>query len=196
MKYLFIFIFITISSKLVSSQDIFVKKRPENKFVNYNISLEKLIDSLKLNKMHVRIHVSKLKYLLSITIDSKIIKTYPLVLGTDPVNNKLREGDRCTPEGKFKIKAMYPHKSWSKFIWFDYPNDDSYKKHNLAKKNKLIPQNSTIGGHVGIHGVPNGADYFIDTRQNWTWGCISLKNKDINEIYNFVFVGMIVEIEK
>ena len=91
---------------------------------------------------------------------------------------------------------MYPHKSWSKFIWFDYPNDDSYKKHNLAKKNNLIPQNSTIGGDVGIHGVPNGADYFIDTRQNWTWGCVSLKNNDINEIYKFVFVGMIVEIEK
>jgi len=196
MRYLFIFIFITISSRLVSSQDIFAKRRAENKLVNYNISLEKLIDSLKLNKMHVRIHVSKLKYQLSITIDSKIIKTYPIVLGTDPHNDKLREGDRCTPEGKFKIKAMYPHKSWSKFIWFDYPNDNSYKKHNLAKKNKLIPQNSTIGGDVGIHGVPNGADYFIDTRQNWTWGCVSLKNKDINEIYKFVFVGMIVEIEK
>jgi murein L,D-transpeptidase YafK len=196
MRYFFIFIFLAVCNGLSFFQDNSVKKKPESNLINYNISLDRLLDSLKLNKMHAKIHVSKLKYLLSISIDTRIIKSYPIVLGTDPVNDKLREGDRCTPEGKFKIKAMYPHKSWSKFIWFDYPNAESYEKHNLAKKNKVIPSNATIGGEVGIHGVPGGADYVIDMRQNWTWGCISLKNNDINEIYKFAFIGMIVEIEK
>jgi len=196
MRYLFIFVFLIICNGQISCQDIIVKKNPETNLINYNISLDKLLDSLKFNKMHAKIHVYKLKYLLSISIDSKVIKSYPIVLGTDPINEKLREGDRCTPEGKFKIKAMYPHKLWSKFIWFDYPNVESYKKHKQAKKNKEIPKNSTIGGDVGIHGVPSGAEYAIDARQNWTWGCVSLKNKDINEIYKFAFIGLIVEIEK
>jgi murein L,D-transpeptidase YafK len=196
MKYLFYFIFLFICSGMNFCQNDAVKKPPENKLINYNISLDKLLDSLKLNKTHAMIRVSKLNYLLSISIDSKVIKSYPVVLGSDPVHDKLREGDRCTPEGKFKIKAMYPHKAWSKFIWFDYPNIESYKKHNQAKKKKEIPTNSTIGGDVGIHGVPNGADYVIDQKQNWTWGCVSLKNKDINEIYRFAFIGMVVEIGK
>ncbi len=196
MRYFLIIIFLTIHNGLIVSQNNIVPQQSVNKLINYNIPLSTLIDSLKLNKMHAKILVSKLKYQLSVSIDSKIIKTYPIVLGTNPVNDKLREGDRCTPEGTFKVKAKYPHKSWSKFIWFDYPNVESYKKHNQAKKDKVIPMNSTIGGDVGIHGLPNGADYAIDTRQNWTWGCISLKNKDINELYQLVFVGMTVEIEK
>lgn len=164
--------------------------------INYNIPLEHLVDSLKINKQNAKIQISKLKYILSIVIDDKTLKSYPIVLGKNPVDDKLREGDKCTPEGKFKIIAKYPHKSWSKFIWFDYPNETSRKKHNQAKKYKRIPKNSSIGGDVGIHGVPNGADSLIDKRKNWTFGCISLKTKDINELYKFVFIGMTVEIEK
>jgi murein L,D-transpeptidase YafK len=196
MRYLTLSIFLLINIDLSFCQDSIDKKKQQNNFVNYNISLQRIIDSLKLNKTHAKIQVSKLKYTLSISIDSKVIKSYPIVLGTNPINDKLREGDRCTPEGRFKIISKYPHKAWSKFIWFDYPNVESYKKHNQAKQNKIIPKNSTIGGEVGIHGVPNGADHAIDEKQNWTWGCVSLKNNDINEIYKFVFIGMVVEIEK
>ena len=30
-------------------------------------------------------------------------------------------GDKCTPEGKFKMITKHPHKEWSKFIWINYP---------------------------------------------------------------------------
>lgn len=170
--------------------------KDNRELINYNISLNKLFDSLKLNKNKAQIFVIKSKYILAIKVDSKIIKSYPIVLGLNPVDDKLKQGDRCTPEGKFKIKSKFPHKEWSKFIWFDYPNQSSFIKHNNAKRNGLISKNSSIGGEVGIHGVPSGADYVIDKKQNWTWGCISLKNKDIDEIYDFVFVGMTVEIIK
>lgn len=169
----------------------------DQEFTNYNIPLKKLVDSLKLNNRKAKILVFKSKYLLKIVFeDTTIVKCYPVVFGFNPIDDKLREGDGCTPEGNFKIISMYPHKSWSKFIWFDYPNDHSKIKHNSAKTKGLIPKDSRIGGEVGIHGVPSGADFAIDKRQNWTLGCVSLKNSDIDEIYNFVFVGMPVEIQK
>jgi murein L,D-transpeptidase YafK len=180
----------SFSSAAVHSSDsaIIIKSEKPLKF---------LLDSLKIDPQTLQFLVVKSKYELSVWHDSMKIKTYPVVFGTNPVDDKLREGDRCTPEGKFKIRSKYPHPSWSKFIWIDYPNADSWKKHNAAKKKGLIPQNATIGGEVGIHGVPENSDFAIDQKNNWTWGCISLKTKDINEIYPyFNSKNTIVEIRK
>ena len=122
------------------------------------------------------------------------IKSYPVVFGSNPIDDKLRQGDSCTPEGIFKVRAHYPHKSWSKFIWIDYPTEDSWKKHNTAKSSGFITENAAIGGEIGIHGVPEGYDNMIDEKYNWTLGCISLKNVDVNEIYMIIKVGTKIEI--
>lgn len=198
MRFLLLF-FITVSVSCngqSSRKGIVAEKNVKTGLINYHIPFDRITDSLKLKKNRARILVSKSKYLLTIKIDTIVVKNYPVVFGFNPIDDKLREGDGCTPEGKFKIKAMYAHKSWSKFIWFDYPNETSWVKHNQAKKKGIIPGQSRIGGDVGIHGVPKGADYAIDQRQNWTLGCVSLKNKDIAEIYKLAFIGMTVEIEK
>jgi murein L,D-transpeptidase YafK len=197
MKHIYILIIpILLLSTGICSENSKPWKNPANTYTNYTISLNKLVDSLKLNKTHVKILVVKSKYILSILIDNTTIKSYPCVLGFNPVDDKLREGDGCTPEGKFMIKAKYPHALWSKFIWFDYPNEASRIKHKQAKERGTISKDSRIGGDVGIHGVPINADYLIDKKENWTLGCVSLKNKDINEIYNFVAIGMSVEIRR
>lgn len=81
-------------------------------------------------------------------------------------------------------------------MWIDYPNADSWKKHNAAKQQGKIPKDAKIGGEVGIHGVPDGYDFAIDVKQNWTLGCISLKNKDVIELYEFIFDSTIIEIRK
>ncbi|MEM7726994.1 MAG: L,D-transpeptidase [Cyanobacteria bacterium P01_A01_bin.45] len=47
---------------------------------------------------------------------------------------------------------------------------------------------NTIGGQVGIHGVPPQSDRMIDDRKNWTWGCLSLKNQNVDELYQVVKV--------
>lgn len=164
------------------------------KLINYDFSVKHLLDSLGAKKSELRIVISKSNYLLCIVKGNLIVKSYPVVFGFNAVDDKLREGDGATPEGVFKVRALYPHKSWSKFIWFDYPNDASWVKHNKAKEQGKISASSKIGGEVGIHGVPKDSDYAIDEKQNWTLGCISLKNKDIDEVYSFTFVGMTVEI--
>lgn len=148
--------------------------------------LESILDSLNIQNKELSILIDKSDYKLQIIAGKKVIKTYPVVFSSNPVDDKLKEGDRCTPEETFYIKSKYPHKSWNKFIWLDYPNENSLNKIKKAKEEKRIPYNASPGGEIGIHGVPKGSDDAIDKKQNWTWGCISLKNKDIDEIYSVI----------
>lgn len=159
-------------------------------------SLGKILEKENIAANTIEIHVDKSDYLLSIKADGKVLKQYPIVLGSNPIDDKRCEGDRCTPEGRFGIRDKYPHKKWSKFIWIDYPNEDSWTKHNTSKQAGEIPADATIGGEVGIHGVPDSCDYLIDNHTNWTWGCISLKNDDINDFYPYVSTKTVVVIEK
>ena len=49
---------------------------------------------------------------------------------------------------------------------------------------------------MGIHGTPEGGDYLIDNKVNWTWGCISLNRKDVDEIYPYIKKSTEIIIEK
>lgn len=160
------------------------------------INLKHLMDSLRANPASVRILIDKSDYTLSVILGHKLLKIYPVVFGHDENGDKLMQGDRLTPEGDFKIVNKYKHPKWSRFIWLNYPNASSYKKHALAKRNGKIPPNAKIGGEVGIHGVPEGKDHYIDDKFNWTLGCISLKNKDIEELYPFINKKTVITIQK
>lgn len=165
-------------------------------FADTNPTLKEIVASLQLQKEDLSLFIDKSDYTLQVLADTTIVKTYAMVLGTNPIDDKLMQGDRATPEGIFKVRASYPHKSWSKFIWIDYPTKNSWKKHNAAKTENRIPKDVKIGGEIGIHGVPNNRDTLINNKQNWTWGCISLKNDDINELFEVVYDGMEIEIVK
>ncbi len=162
--------------------------------LNYDKSIFALLHTQNPDKYKVSLLAEKSKYKLTVFYDKKPLKSYPVVLGQNPVDDKLKEGDSCTPEGRFKIKAHYKHPHWSKFLWLNYPTVDSWKKYNLAKMNGKLKFTDSIGGQIGIHGVPDNDDTLIEKRINWTSGCISLKTKDINELYEIIKDGTIVEI--
>lgn len=162
-----------------------VSAEPEKKYINYQTPLTDLMDSLNITSSTIEVHIDKSDYTLRIISGEQLIKEYPCVFGGNPKDDKLREGDQCTPEGEFRIVTKYPHKSWSKFIWINYPTNDSWRKHNAAKANGDIPKDANIGGEIGIHGVPGDMNGLIKGRRNWTLGCISLTNPDVNEIYPY-----------
>ncbi|MCX6352320.1 MAG: L,D-transpeptidase [Bacteroidetes bacterium] len=193
MKKLLIFssVFIAAYFACQSSKTKSVKNKEP---FNHNIPLKRILDSLHLASKKLEIIIHKSDYELSIANNGKILKTYPVVFGGNPVDDKLKEGDGCTPEGVFHIRNKYPHKSWSYFMWVDFPTKESLAKHNKAKKEGKLKPDDTIGGEVGIHGVPKGTDAMIKTRYNWTLGCISLTNEDITEVYNNITVGAKVSI--
>jgi murein L,D-transpeptidase YafK len=161
--------------------------------LNYDQSLSKLLGN-QIEKEKISVLIEKSKYRLTIFYNLQPIKSYPVVLGGNPTGNKLHEGDQKTPEGKFHIRDLNSHPQWSKFMWLDYPTPQSWRKHFQAKAAGQINWLLPIGGEVGIHGVAPGADGLINKRINWTWGCISLKNNDVNEIAQVAKVGTLVEI--
>lgn len=167
--------------------------RTQLELLNYERSLLDLIPA-PIDKSQTAILIEKSNYQLTLYYQNQPIKSYPVVFGGSPVGDKLREGDYKTPEGIFQIRDLYPHPSWSKFIWLDYPNQESWRKHLEAKKAGKIKPSDTVGSEIGIHGAPQNRDYLIDQQSNWTWGCISLKNKDVDEIYSVIQTGTKVEI--
>ncbi len=135
---------------------------------------------------NLEILIDKSDYTLQVYHKDSLLITYPCVFGFDAVSDKMKEGDGATPEGEFGIRSMYPHRSWSYFIWIDYPNEESWKRFRKRKADGTIESSATIGGEVGIHGVPEGTDEMIANRSNWTLGCISLTNKHITDLYKSI----------
>ncbi|MEM7036873.1 MAG: L,D-transpeptidase, partial [Bacteroidota bacterium] len=83
--------------------------------------VENLADSnplplAEIDPSQTRIVIHKSDYQLKLYEKGNLLKTYPVVFGSNPVDDKKMQGDACTPEGTFKIRAMYDHKSWTKFM--------------------------------------------------------------------------------
>ena len=135
---------------------------------------------------NLKILIDKSAYTLQVYHKDSLLITYPCVFGFDPVSDKMQEGDGATPEGEFGIRSMYPHKSWSYFIWIDYPNEESWNRFRKRKADGTIEGSATIGGEVGIHGVPGSADDLISNKTNWTLGCISLTSVHITDLYKSI----------
>ncbi len=154
-----------------------------------SLSIAQQIALYQLDPDAVTVHISKLSHTLTLSIGTHTLREYACVFGGDPVSDKKYEGDQCTPEGTFHVLSKYPHKSWEKFIWIDYPTADSQRKYEANQRRGLIPEGRGIGGSIGIHGVPDHHDYLIEQNVNWTLGCISLRTDDINEIYQYVHAG-------
>jgi len=163
----------------------FTCRAQSDNYKNYGSDLSVIINQYNVDTGKISFLIDKSDYKLSILADTLVLKEYPVVFGHNPVDDKLRQGDNCTPEGKFNMLIKYPHPKWSRFILINYLTRDSWRKHNFAISRGEIPKDSKIGGEIGIHGVPYEMNFLIDIHYNWTAGCISLKNPDINEIYPY-----------
>lgn len=144
----------------------------------------------------VSIEIDKSDYELSVYDEKGWYATYPVVFGNSSLDDKRMEGDKNTPEGKFRILSKRVHEKWCRFLALDYPTPDDREKFNKRKEKGEIPANASIGGGIGIHGVWPHEDFVIDRYKNWTLGCISMKNDDVMELYSFTQPGTKVTIKK
>ena len=144
----------------------------------------------------VYIVIDKSDYELNVYDSKGWFATYPVVFGNSTLEDKKMEGDRNTPEGSFHIISKKVHDKWDRFMALDYPTRESYEKFRLRKLKGEIPSDARIGGGVGIHGTWPHDDYIIDRYKNWTMGCISMKNNDVEDLYSYVPAGTKVIIRK
>jgi lipoprotein-anchoring transpeptidase ErfK/SrfK len=126
------------------------------------------------------------------------VKVYPAVFGKDPYWAKLYQGDHRTPEGEYHIISKYFHPFWSRFMMLDYPTAVNEEIYHWSRARGLLPVRGRsvpgIGGAIGIHGTE---DESLNRRGvNWTQGCISLFNHDMEELYGLVPIGTRVVIER
>lgn len=133
--------------------------------------------------------IDKSQYELSVFDSKGWLITYPVVFGSNDLRDKLYEGDRKTPEGTFTIVEKKVHNKWDRFMGLNYPTPESYQKFTERKQEGIIPGSAKIGGGIGIHGTWPHEDFQVDRYRNWTDGCISMRNKDVEELYNMVPVG-------
>ena len=167
--------------------------------LTHDVKEKKLLEQVKqrkLAKSKLFIKIYKKARKLEVHYNGEKLVSYPCVFGFDPKGDKMKEGDGRTPEGKYGIRSMYPHRSWSYFIWVDYPNKTSWERFNKRKKEGTIAKGDRIGGEIGIHGVPEGGDYMIDSQTDWTLGCISLKTAHITDLYKSISKESKMEIYK
>jgi len=153
-------------------------------------ALNRPFDPDTINPDSVSIKVFKSKYRLQVYHKGKLLTAYKCVFGPNCTMQKMQEGDRRTPEGTFTILDVKGHDKWEKFMLLDYPNEESRRIFEQAKANGLIPANARIGGSVGIHGIWSNGDNVIDLKHNWTDGCVSIKNRDVQELAKIVRPGV------
>ena len=154
----------------------------------YTKSIGEICEEKGIRTYRASIIVIKAKRKLFFYLDGKFVKTYPVVFGKNPNKQKLYEGDNCTPEGVFRVVSKKVHEEWSRFILLNYPTWDDMKRHKKACSQGLIPLRGDrcigLGGGIGIHGTHSEA--LNRSRVDWTDGCISLFNRDIEEFFPYV----------
>lgn len=140
--------------------------------------------------------VDKSDYELHVYDDKGWFASYPVVFGNSSLSDKKMEGDKNTPEGTFHIASKRVHDKWHRFMALDYPTKESWEKFNKRKANGEIPSSARIGGGIGVHGVWPHEDFQIDRYRNWTLGCVSMKNEDVEHLYQYTPVGTRITIRK
>ena len=137
---------------------------------------------------------------------NEIIKRFRISSGKGGSGTKRQQGDNKTPLGAYKIVEFRENSRFHFFMQINYPNtlDAWYGyKNNLINakefkeivkavtKNNLPPQDTSLGGNIGIHGIGEVTDekLSIHDRHDWTEGCIALKNEEISELKKFVTIG-------
>jgi len=117
-------------------------------------------------------------------------------------------GDHQTPIGNFRIGWISDETRFHRFMGLNYPDaeaarqgyerglidDEQWRRIRYAlNTGNVPPQNTILGGMIGIHGVGQG-DLEIHGQYNWTNGCVALTNEQIDILSSYVRVGTRVEI--
>jgi len=139
--------------------------------------------------------VDKSDYELKVYDEEGWYATFPVVFGSKDLRDKMREGDKRTPDGQFKVILKKIHDKWGPELLPDYPNEDSYRKFNERRSSGIIPSSARIGGGIAIHATRPEEEWTVDNYYNWTDGCVSVKYTEMKELYEVIPLGTPVTIQ-
>lgn len=114
-------------------------------------------------------------------VDGKpeLLRSYDVDLGFSPHGDKDEMGDGRTPEGTYFINRRNENSAYHLSLGISYPDVNDMAE---ARARGVNP-----GGDIFIHGGPiTFRDRF---KKDWTAGCISVTNQEIEEIWAMVPLG-------
>ena len=124
-------------------------------------------------------------------------------LGREPQGTKQHEGDWRTPEGLYHVSGTLEKNRFHGFIPIDYPSlddaenallDGRIRKRDYRRiarahtRGKQPPDDTPLGGGIGIHG--EGERWAGDSRYlDWTYGCVAVRDADLDFLAERLEVG-------
>lgn len=135
-----------------------------------------------------RVVVDKSDRTLTLMQGARVMQSYPIALGGNPVGHKQFEGDEKTPEGSYTLDWRNANSIAHLSLHISYPDatDTAF----------AASQGRSAGGNIMIHGTLNGWGGLgaIFQRFDWTNGCIAVTNEDMKDIWRRVPNGTKIEI--
>jgi len=119
------------------------------------------------------------------------------------------QGDGRTPLGVFHVAWIDRQSPFHLFFGLNYPtlkqarvgfqqgilDKQALKRIEQANTiGSLPPQDTALGGYIGIHGLGNGS-LWVHQRFNWTEGCVALTNAQIEKLSQWLEIGTRVVIQ-
>jgi hypothetical protein len=126
-----------------------------------------------------------------------------IAIGRSGTTKDKRRMDGKTPLGEFRISLVKNNSGFYRFFGFDYPRLDQADRalqrgdlpvdqyvaiRQAVRGRRTPPQNTALGGHLGIHGIGSG-DPQVHEDYNWTNGCVALTNAQIDALTRWVRLG-------
>lgn len=134
---------------------------------------------------------------------SPLLSIRNIAIGSGGAALTRTEGDATTPLGEFRVSRINRDSRFHVFLGLDYPtlghakrahaagliDSETYDSfEQLLAINGVPPQNTPLGGNIGIHGIGQG-DPDIHRQYDWTRGCIAVTNKQIEQLAGLIRVG-------
>ena len=155
---------------------------------------------------HYEIEVRKSEQALLIRQGSKVARRFYVSFGRGGPGDKHIRGDNKTPVGIYRIIKIKPDSPFHSFLMLNYPNvkDAFYglkdRRITMGEFDRIVeairyheipPQDTHLGGAIGIHGIGTITDQKLRIHQglNWTKGCIALTNTELDELKKYVEIG-------
>jgi len=132
-----------------------------------------------------------------------------VVIGRKGAGTKQQRGDDITPLGNYRIGWINDKSSFRKFFGLTYPTTDQALEalhqgqidtntfdaiETANKLGNIPPQNTVLGGQIGIHGLGSGS-LIVHEEFDWTHGCIALTNDQIDRLSQYVEKGTLVTVK-
>ncbi len=150
------------------------------------------------------------KMTLSVFEADNLVRRYENIsVGRGGVAADRRIRDQKTPLGDYRVVRIANNSAFLRFYHLDYPTPahaerarqsgviTARQKQAIEKahaEHRMPPQNTALGGFIGIHGVGAG-NRRIHADFNWTEGCVALTNEQLDDLDRYIRIGTRVVIQ-